>query len=88
MENGNPISPYKALPPIFEGWDNEQLEEVVDKLSEIKDGGAALFAYGKLQFPEVKQEERDAIRNGLLRYCELDTLAMVMIYEYFREVCK
>jgi hypothetical protein len=88
MENGNPISPYKALPPIFEGWDNEQLEEVADRLSEIKDGGAALFAYGKLQFPEVKQEEREAIRNGLLRYCELDTLAMVMIYEYFREVCK
>ena len=88
MENGNPISPYKALPPIFEDWDNEQLEEVADKLSEIKDGGAALFAYGKLQFPEVKQDEREAIRNGLLRYCELDTLAMVMIYEYFREVCK
>ncbi len=88
MENGNPISPYKALPPIFEGWDNEQLEEVASKLSEIKDGGAALFAYAKLQFPEVKPEERAAINNGLLRYCELDTLAMVMIYEYFREVCK
>ncbi|WP_026837376.1 DUF2779 domain-containing protein [Gillisia sp. JM1] len=88
MENGTPISPYKALPPIFEGWDNEQLEQVADSLSEIKDGGAALFAYGKLQFPEVMQEEREAIRNGLLRYCELDTLAMVMIYEFFREVCK
>jgi len=88
MENGNPISPYKALPPIFEGWDYEQLEEVASNLSEIKDGGAALFAYAKLQFPEVKPEERAAINNGLLRYCELDTLAMVMIYEYFREVCK
>ncbi|WP_034889642.1 DUF2779 domain-containing protein [Gillisia sp. Hel_I_29] len=88
MENGVPISPYKALPPIFEGWDNEQLEQIADSLSEINDGGAALFAYGKLQFPDVKQEEREAIRNGLLRYCELDTLAMVMIYEYFREVCK
>ncbi len=88
MEQGMPINPYKALPPIFEGWDNEKLEEVADSLSEIKDGGAALFAYGKLQFPEVSQEERKAISNGLLRYCELDTLAMVMIYEYFREVCK
>lgn len=86
MKNGISINPYKALPPIFEGWDNEKLEEVADNLSEIKDGGAALFAYGKLQFPEVSQEEREAIRNGLLRYCELDTLAMVMIYEYFREV--
>ena len=88
MENGMPISPYKALPPIFEGWDYEQLEAVASMLSEIKDGGAALFAYAKLQFPEVKLEERAAINNGLLRYCELDTLAMVMIYEYFREVCK
>ncbi|MEX0995939.1 MAG: DUF2779 domain-containing protein [Flavobacteriaceae bacterium] len=88
MEQGIPINPYKALPPIFDGWDNEQLEKVADSLSEIKDGGAALFAYGKLQFPEVSQEEREAIRNALLRYCELDTLAMVMILEYFREVVK
>jgi len=88
MEKGIPLNPYKDLPPIFEGWDNEQLEKVADSLSEIKDGGAALFAYGKLQFPEVSQEEREAIKKGLLRYCELDTLAMVMIYEYFREVVR
>ncbi|HET8887221.1 MAG TPA: DUF2779 domain-containing protein [Salinimicrobium sp.] len=88
MKNGIPVSPYKALPSIFDGWDNEQLEKVSESLTEIADGGAALFAYGKLQFPDVEEEERNAIKNGLLRYCELDTLAMVMIYEYFREVCK
>ena len=47
-----------------------------------------LTAYGKLQFEEVSEEERVAIRDGLLRYCELDTLAMVMIYECFRELCE
>ena len=47
---------------------------------------AALMAYGKLQFEEVSIKEREAIETGLLKYCELDTLAMVMIYEYFVEV--
>ena len=88
LENGEPVNPYKALPPVFDGWDNEKLEKVSENLTEIKDGGAALFAYQKLQFDDVPEIERNAIRKGLLRYCELDTLAMVMIYEYFREVCK
>jgi len=88
MGNGKPINPYKALPPLFDGWDNEKLEQVSESLTEIADGGAALFAYGKLQFQDVPEIEREAIRKGLLRYCELDTLAMVMIYEYLREVCK
>lgn len=88
FENGNPVNPYKALPSVFEGWDNEKLEKVSESLSEIKDGGAALFAYQKLQFDDVPEIERNAIRESLLRYCELDTLAMVMIYEYFRETVR
>ena len=88
FENGKPVNPYKALPSVFDGWDNEKLEKVSESLTEIKDGGAALFAYQKLQFDDVPEIERNAIRESLLRYCELDTLAMVMIYEYFREKCK
>jgi hypothetical protein len=30
--------------------------------------------------------EREEIRSALLRYCELDSLAMVMIYEGWREM--
>jgi hypothetical protein len=29
-------------------------------------------------------KERDEITQGLLKYYELDTLAMVMIYEHFK----
>jgi len=87
MENGKAVSPYKALPPVFDGWDSDKLEEIVESIPEIADGGAALFAYQKLQFPDLAPGEREAINKALLRYCELDTLAMVMIYEYFREVC-
>jgi len=37
-----------------------------------------MMAYARMQFDDVTQEERDAVFNALLSYCELDTLAMVM----------
>ena len=32
--------------------------------------------------------ERDELTNSLLRHCELDTFAMVMIYEAMKELLK
>tara|TARA_R110002051_G_scaffold218896_1_gene282743 strand:- start:2243 stop:4240 length:1998 start_codon:yes stop_codon:yes gene_type:complete len=88
IENGVPINPYKLLPPLFDGISNEQLEESIEvasqEVSQIADGGAALFAYAKLQDNNIGDFERIETRSALLRYCELDTLAMVMIYEHFR----
>ena len=52
----------------------------------LVDGAAAMTAYGKLQFEEMSDLERTAIQQALLRYCELDSLAMVMIYEGWREM--
>jgi len=34
-----------------------------------------------LQFEDLQPEERQSLRDGLLRYCELDTLAMVFILQ-------
>ena len=31
----------------------------------------------------MSRDEREIIKQSLLKYCELDTLAMVMIYEFF-----
>ncbi len=36
-------------------------------------------------FEDVDEVERRMIREALLRYCELDTLAMVMIVQGWRE---
>ena len=47
-----------------------------------------MTAYYKLQFGEVPDIQRNALVNGLLRYCELDTMAMVMIYEYWKREVK
>ena len=41
----------------------------------IADGGAAMTAYAHLQQVELEPDVRKALSQGLLRYCELDTLA-------------
>lgn len=86
FEDGKAISPYKALPSVYENWSQEQLDSALANIGDIADGGTALTAYAKLQFEDVTQEERDALESALLRYCEIDTLAMVMIYEHFKEL--
>lgn len=82
---GKVADPYSTLPPLFPDLDLREDAPLGDDLLEIREGGAALVAYARLQFEDLDDAYRDAIRAGLLRYCELDTLAMVLIYEAWRE---
>lgn len=75
------IDPYKLLPPTFEDISKDEVE----KSKVIKDGGAAMSAYIRMQFEDLDDKIRNGIEKALLKYCELDTLAMVMIYEAWRE---
>jgi len=82
------VNPYKLLPPINFGYDNELLDTIViDEDAGIADGGAAMIAYARMQFTEMSDEERERISKALLRYCELDTLAMVMLWEAWNNWC-
>lgn len=84
FDNGKVKNPYSLLPPIFVENDQEQLNQFISGLETISDGGAALTAYSKLQFVDMSTVERKSIEKSLLKYCELDTLAMVMIYEHLK----
>jgi hypothetical protein len=88
FKDGELINPYKLLPPLFDNWTQDEIDNIISGLEGISDGGAALTAYGKLQFEEISERERGEIERALLKYCELDTLAMVMIYEAWREMIK
>ena len=57
IKDGEIQSPYKTLPPLFEDWDEEQLDATVSEMENIADGGAALTAYGKLQYTDMPEEE-------------------------------
>jgi hypothetical protein len=87
IENNQVINPYKMLPVLFDGWTELELQETLSEMEGIADGGAALTAYAKLQYQDMTAAEREEITTGLLKYCELDTLAMVMIYEHLKEIC-
>jgi len=76
-------NPYHLLPPLFEGVADEQLDDFITE-EHLSDGGAAMMAYARMQFSEMTANERKQVIEGLLRYCELDTLAMVMLWEYWK----
>jgi hypothetical protein len=83
--DGKVINPYKTLPPVFDKWDFDELELVMSD-ADIANGGAALTAYAMMQFTEMTDREREKIKSALLRYCELDTFAMVMIWEHWNHL--
>ena len=71
--DGKVADPYKLLVGEL-GADGEEAEK-------INQGGAASNAYLRLQFEDLQPEVRDGLRKGLLRYCELDTLAMGFVLQ-------
>ena len=79
--------PYKNLPGIF-GPEHGDLNEMLMRLTgededegNINQGGLAMTAYNYTQFNCLSTTERKSIEQALLRYCELDTLAMVMLVQ-------
>ncbi len=86
-ETGKTIKdPYQLLPPV-----SSYLEDIVlsesreDNDDTVANGGMALAAYSKLQFTDLTL--RPAFEKALKVYCELDTMAMVFIWEYFYQSC-
>lgn len=78
--SGQIINPYSQLPELGVGLSEDERGEV-EGLEQIKDGGAALTAYARLMYEDLREETRASIERSLLEYCELDTLAMVFLYQ-------
>lgn len=89
QEDGVVQDPYQLLGPVFDdlsvrdrlflaALDEGEGRDVVHQ------GGTAMMAYSEMQWPTTPQERKDELRLQLKRYCELDTLAMVMIYQAWR----
>ena len=84
MKDGHKIkNPYDLLPPLFQDITDEELQRFITD-PDLKEGGAAMMAYARMQFSEMPETERENVIKGLLRYCELDTFAMVLVWEFFR----
>ena len=84
--NGHVLDPYERLRDLGAQLLGEEVRpgEDPDELA-ICEGGAAATAYARLQFESLTPESRKNLEQALLRYCELDTLAMVMVVQGWRE---
>lgn len=74
---GNMLNPYESLPPIDIGEQGEV----------IRDGTQAMHAYNEMMIGLHRHDTtvRDRWAALLRQYCELDTMAMVVIWEYWRQ---
>ena len=99
-EGDTVLNPYKLLDSIsafFPQGSQETVRRAENATDEngssevdgqINNGGAALWAYGLLQFCLQEPAKKEALVQALFRYCELDTLAMVFIWEFFNEMIR
>ena len=77
-DDGSPLSPYDALPPVMIGG-----REVI-----VREGTAAMRAYQEMLYGESSTDAaaQAAYKQLLLDYCEVDTQAMVVIWQHWRRV--
>ncbi len=75
-EDGEILGPYAGLPKVVVG----------DVEVDVADGTGAVRAYEAMLYGEERDNPavKAKWKEALLRYCKLDTAAMVMIWEYWR----
>ncbi len=75
------LNPYDSLAPVIVELEN---------IEAVKDGTGAMRTYHELMFgaSSNNNERREQLKQLLLQYCELDTMAMVIIWKYWMDKCR
>ena len=76
------IDPYSLLAKLSDDTENIGSDSSAAG-DEVHEGSGAMLAYLILQSAEIDQNKREGLKKALLRYCELDTFAMVLLFEYW-----
>jgi hypothetical protein len=87
-QHGQPVkSPYDALPALTlqDTKDNALDLAKLDELDVVKNGPGAMLAYEHVRYGLAASDQaaRKSMRRQLMRYCELDTAAMVMVWKHW-----
>lgn len=77
---GGSFSIKSVLPALFP--DDPALD--YHNLEQIHNGGEAMSIFPKIK--DMPPEEAERTRHNLLKYCELDTYAMVKVWERLKEI--
>ncbi len=79
---GNSFSIKSVLPAMFPN----DAELDYHNLEGVHNGGDAMTIFPLIK--DMPPEEQTVARKNLLKYCELDTYAMVKIWQKLKELCK
>ena len=75
---------------MFDKDNQEAIELMVDLHNDVNDDALKLISEYYLditnpigtKITDISEKEKNSLRKALLNYCELDTLAMVMLFEH------
>jgi phage-related baseplate assembly protein len=58
--------------------------------AKVKNGSDAMIAYREMLYGESRNDQnaKDALNDALKKYCKLDTLAMLIIWEHWQDMIK
>lgn len=80
------IDPYDKLADLIKNIEDLE-EDNYTAMETVKGGTAAMRAYQRLKFDEtLTTKQKQELKENLLEYCKLDTMAMVIIYEHWRNL--
>ncbi len=82
--DGEILSPYDVLPQL----------QIGDRIQVVNEGAGAMLAYQDLMYGEVRDlshadpSVRSQWKELLYQYCRLDTMAMVIIWTHWQNLCR
>jgi hypothetical protein len=86
--DGEILSPYEVLPQL----------QIGDRIQVVNEGAGAMLAYQDLMYGENSKYGRDCSEDSqlvrsqwkelLYQYCRLDTMAMVIIWTHWQNLCR
>jgi hypothetical protein len=80
---GGSFSIKSVLPALFP---NDPELNYHNLAGSVHNGGEAMSIFPKIK--DMTTEEQVAARQSLLKYCELDTFAMVKVWQKLKEVAE
>jgi len=83
------LDPYDTLFNLANAKMRELDEEKDIQSEDVKGGTGAMRAFYRIRFDNsITKEHKEELKHRLLEYCKLDTMAMVVIWLYWKQTVK
>jgi hypothetical protein len=83
------LDPYDTLFNLANAKMHELDEEKDIQSEDVKGGTGAMRAFYRIRFDNsISMEHKEELKHRLLEYCKLDTMAMVIIWLYWKKAVK